>query len=313
MRNTDAFPSQTALTPLELARTLNLPTREAMLNRVPSVQQFWDENQQLLKSAWREWDKNESTNFIAPNKSLLDSDLRNAVEQAWKEPSKESVVKELLREVSPGVFQFQFFNPERLADLRNYLEAVADAQIPLRPPYGIALNRHGAMLDKRSEGFLAAPSFQAFYRELLDTYMRPIARMLFPEIMGYDTQTFGFSIQYQAGGDASLRLHTDASAATLNINLNLPEEAFTGSEVDFYDQKAGKVNRLSFKPGAAMIHRGSVAHAAQPITSGERTNVVLWLYGEHGQIPLQNSQPQTIDAKQRWTPPSTKQDKVAPF
>ncbi|KTF16031.1 hypothetical protein [Pseudoalteromonas sp. H105] len=313
MDNTDRFTAQLIPGPLQRARSLDLPSREAMLNRAPAVQQFWDTNKQLLKNAWSEWDENETSHLVMPDMSLLDSNLRNAVEQAWKDPAKESAVKALLEHVSPGVFQFQFFNPERLADLRAYLEAVVDAQIPLRPPYGIVLNRRGAMLDQRSEGFLAAPSFQVFYRELLNTYMRPIARMLFPEVMGYDSQTFGFSIQWQAGMDTSLRFHTDASAATLNINLNLPEEEFTGSEVDFYDKTTDKVNRLSFKPGTAMIHRGSEAHAAQPITSGKRANFVLWLYGEHGQIPMNNNQSHTADAYQRWTVPTAKKDKSAPF
>lgn len=313
MENTDTFSAQAALSSLQRARLLDLPSREAMLNRTPSVQQFWDNNQLLLKNAWNEWDENETSHLVMPDTSLLDSNLRNAVEQSWIDPTNELTVRDLLHEVSPGVFQFQFFDPDRLIDLRNYLEAVADAQIPLRPPYGIVLNRRGAMLDSRSEGFLAAPSFQTFYRELLDTYMRPIARMLFPEVTGYDSQTFGFSIQWQAGMDTSLRLHTDASAATLNINLNMPGEEFTGSEVDFYDKATGKVNRLSFKPGTAMIHRGGEAHAAQPITSGTRSNFVLWLYGERGQVPLQNSQNKTIDAEQRWTIPSTRQDKSAPF
>lgn len=305
--------AQTQPSQLQLARTLTLPAREAMLNRAPSVQQFWDTNQQLLKNAWHEWDETETDNLVKPDVSLLDSKLRSAVEQAWIEPTKERNVKALLEEVSSGVFQFQFFDPERLTDLRKYLNAVADAQIPLRPPYGIVLNRRGAMLDKRSEGFLGAPSFQVFYQELLNKYMRPIARMLFPEVMGYDTQTFGFSIQWQAGMDTSLRLHTDASAATLNININLPGETFTGSEVDFYDKTTGKLNRLAFKPGTAMIHRGSAAHAALPITSGERSNFVLWIYGERGQIPFQFNQVHTIDAKQRWTVPTAQQDHFAPF
>lgn len=313
MKNTDTYNTQTQPSQLQLARALTLPSREAMLERAPSVQQFWDNNQQLLLNAWHEWDENETANLIKPDVSLLDPKLRNAIEQAWEDPTKESAVKSLLQEVSADVYQFQFFDPERLADLREYLDAVADTQIPLRPPYGIVLNRRGAMLDKRSEGFLGAPSFQAFYHELLNTYMRPIARMLFPEVMGYDTQTFGFSIQWQAGMDTSLRLHTDASAATLNINLNLPDETFTGSEVDFYDKATGKLNRLSFKPGTAMIHRGSAAHAALPITSGERSNFVLWLYGDRGQIPLQNNQVQKVDAKQRWTVPSAKHDYTAPF
>lgn len=141
--------------------------------------------------------------------------------------------------------------------------------------------------------------------------MRPIARLLFPEVLGYDSQTFGFSIQYQAGMDTSIRLHTDAAAVTLN--LNLPSEEFTGSEVDFYDKDKGGVKRLTFKPGMAMLHRGNVAHAAQPITSGERTNFVFWLYGDRMQIPRSEGQPKNVDASVRWTLPSEEYDDVAPF
>jgi predicted 2-oxoglutarate/Fe(II)-dependent dioxygenase YbiX len=143
--------------------------------------------------------------------------------------------------------------------------------------------------------------------------MRPIARLLFPEIVGYDTQTFGFSIQYQAGMDTSLRLHTDASAATLNVNLNLPREDFSGSEVDFYDRVTGEKNRLTFKPGMAMIHRGSVAHAAQPITGGTRTNFVLWLFGDNGQLPLNGAKSEPISASQRWSVPTHDFDGYSPF
>jgi hypothetical protein len=298
---------------LQRARDLTLPSREAMLQRSPSVKQFWDNNKLLLQGAWKEWEESQGEHFFIPDDSLLDERLRNAVEQAWKYPSKELIVKDLWQEVSPGVFQCQFFDPARLSDLRSYLDNVADAEIPLRPPYGIVLNRHGAMLDPRSEGYLGAPNFQVFYRELLNKYMRPIARLLFPEILGYDSQTFGFSIQYQAGMDTSIRLHTDASAATLNINLNLPSEEFTGSEIDFYDKDKGGVNRLTFKPGMAMLHRGNVAHAAQPITSGERSNFVLWLYGNRMQMPRSQAQLEDVDASVRWTLPSEKYDDVVPF
>ncbi len=303
----------TKLSQLQRARTLELPSREAMLSRSPLVQQFWDSNRDLLADAWVEWEENEKHNPFTPNDSLLDTKLRDAVMQAWEDPTKELEVRNLWEEVSTDVFQCQFFYPQRLTDLRNYLDEVADAQIPLRPPYGIALNRRGAMLDQRSEGFLAAPSFQSFYRELIDKYMRPISRLLFPEIVGYDNQTFGFSIQYQPSMDTSLQPHTDASAATLNINLNMPDETFTGSEVDFYDAKLGKTNRLTFKPGMAMLHRGNVPHAAQAITSGERSNMVLWLYGDGGQIPLQGAPSHAIDAQTRWTVPAATYDNVAPF
>lgn len=298
---------------LHHARNLTLPSREAMLYRVPSVQQFWTHNYDLLSDAWKEWEESQNDRLAPLGTALLDSRLREAVTQAWADPSKESAVVELMHEVAPDVFEFQFFDPQRLADLRAYLEQAWDAQIPLRPPYGIVLNRRGAMLDSRSEGYLAAPSFQAFYREILNTYMRPIARLLFPEIMGYDTQTFGFSIHYKPNTDTSIRPHTDASAVTLNININLPDEPFTGSTVDFYDPRAGKMIPLAFTSGSAMIHRGNVVHAAQPITSGERTNLVLWLFGDNGRMPIQDTQRSDVDAKLRWTMPTGKLDNFAPF
>jgi len=298
---------------LAVARALDLPSRDAMLNRDPSVSKFWFQNRSLLSDAWQEWEDLQNE-LLKPDDSLLDSKLRNAVEAAWEDPTSELSVEKLWQEVSPGVYQCQFFDPERLADLRNYLREIQAAKIPLRPPYGIALNRFGAMLDERSDGFLAAPSFQQFYDQLLDKYMRPVARLLFPEIMGYDTQTFGFSIQYQPGIDTSLQLHSDASAATLNINLNLPDENFSGSEVDFYDPNTGKANRLTFTPGAAMLHRGTVAHAAQPIISGKRTNIVLWLYGDRMQLPSNlGSSDRLYSPQERWAVPAVPKDEFAPF
>lgn len=302
-----------SLNQLERARALELPSREAMLHRHPSVQQFWHKNSALLSNAWQEWEVTKKDSLFTLDNSLLDEKLRNTVMQAWQDPTKESAVQELWQEVAPDVFQCQFFDPERLVNLRGYLEEVWNAEIPMRPPYGIVLNRRGAMLDRRSEGFLAAPGFQKFYRELLDTYMRPIARMLFPEVVGYDSQSFGFSINYQPNTDTSLRMHTDASAVTLNINLNLPGEEFTGSAVDFFDPRSGQRKELTFKPGTAMIHRGNVAHAAKPITSGERTNLVLWLYGEHGQIAPRSIPREAINAHERWTVPTAEQDNFAPF
>ena len=302
------------LSKLAQARSLNLPSREAMLNRDPSVSAFWLQNKQLLTEAWHEWEQPDQGGLPTLDDSLLDSKLRDVISDAWHDPAKESAVTKLWSEVSPGVYLAQFFDPEKLCDLRRYLKEAQSSNIPMRPPYGIALNRFGAMLDQRSEGFLAAPRFQSLYNQLLDRYMRPIGRLLFPEIMGYDTQTFGFSIQYEPGVDTSLQLHSDASAVTLNINLNLLDEDFTGSEVDFYDPATGKPNRLSFEPGTAMIHRGSIVHAAQPITSGQRTNMVLWLYGDRMQVPSPRLSLNTLPSpQQRWTIPSDVKDEYAPF
>ena len=300
------------VTQLQKAQTLKLPSQAAMLYRESSVQHFWDANKSTLVDAWVEWEKTQENSFLL-NGSLFDERLREAVTQTWQDPSKELAVQDLLTEVAPDVYQFQLFNPNKLIELRTYLENAWNAKVPLRPPYGIALNRGGAMLDKRSEGYLAAPSFQAFYQEVLDVYMRPISRLLFPEIIGFDSQTFGFSINYKPTTDNSLRPHTDASAVTLNVNLNVPGQEFTGSSVDFFDQSNEQMIPVKFTPGSAMLHRGSVVHSAQPIQSGERTNFVLWLFGDRGQIPLSNTERPTIPACERWTKTQSHADNYAPF
>lgn len=295
------------------ARALDLPSREAMLIRDPSVRRFWKKNQTLLADAWEQWDRGSDTPTLPSPDSLIDPKLRDAVDRAWDDPSTEQSVRELWKEHAPGVFVAQFFDLERLAELRAYTDSIADARIPLRPPYGIALNRGGAMLDRRSEGYLAAPGFQNLYSVLLHRYTRPIARLLFPQVMGYDSQTFGFSIRYTPNTDASLQPHTDASSVTLNINMNRPDETYEGSEVDFLDAGTRDVARFRFEPGMAAIHVGTVPHATHPITAGERSNLVLWLYGEHGAMPPRGAARTPEGPRERWASVPEATGTFAPF
>ncbi len=301
------------LTSLERARKVERPTRNAMLERAPSVEHFWNENKNLFASAWKEWEKHTQDESLILDSALYDPLLREAVENAWAKPETEHQVQALWKEVFPNVYKAQFFDTDQLHILRKYLENVENADIPLRPPYGISLNRGGAMLDERSVGYLAAPKFQKFYRDLMGVYMRPISRLLFPDIVGYDSQTFGFSIQWQENKDTKLRPHTDASAVTLNINLNLPGEDFSGSTVSFIDPITRNLKKLSFEPGTALIHHGSVPHASDPIIQGQRHNFVLWLYGENGQLPPHGVTPIQAKPEERWAAPLAKPDRFAPF
>lgn len=298
---------------LARARALKIPQREEVLRRDSSVEHFWEHNRSLLRDAWSQWETSEGHGFDVREASLIDDRLRTAVAEAWNDPATELAVRDLLEEVAPDVFQFQFFNPERLSILREYLEEVWDAQIPVRPPYGIVLNRRGAMLDRRSAGYLGAPTFQAVYQQIIDTYMRPIARLMYPDVMGYDTQTFGFSIAYRPDTDTSIQPHSDPSSSTLNINMNLPEEEFGGSAVDFFNLARTQLNSVTFTPGSAILHRGPAPHEAHPITSGSRTNLVLWLYGDDGQIPPPHFDGTAKTAAERWTTPTAKPDSFAPF
>jgi hypothetical protein len=103
---------------LARARAVARPSRDEILKRTMSVQQFWDQNRELFKDAWKDW---EGGNGNAPvlDSSLFDTKLRAAVERAWDDPTKEIDVKDLWEEVFPGVYKTQFFDPERLSVLRD--------------------------------------------------------------------------------------------------------------------------------------------------------------------------------------------------
>ena len=311
---------------LRKARALIQPSREASLKREASVSHFWNSNRELLEDAWKEWEIENKGDLLIPDETLLDSRLRKAINEAWENPEKENAVTDLWEEIIPGVYSAQFFDMERLAEFRKYLEDTVNSEIPKRAPYGIQLNRYGVMLDPRSEGHLAAPNFQAFYNEIMNRYMRPIARLLLGTY-GYDNQTFGFSIQYNPDKDKDLHAHTDASAATLNININLHDEKFTGSQVDFHDKSSGKVVQTIFEPGKAIIHTGNVPHATHPIITGQRSNLVVWLYGDRMQIPRGSTNSygdasstlsnviakENVTANERWSLPNKPKDTFAPF
>lgn len=291
---------------LDQARQLELPARELMLRRDPSVHHFWNRNDGLLERAWEEWGKTEEGTSAPPlDASLIHPKLREAFEEAWKDPSKEHLVRDLWEEVVPGVYKCQFFDLEKIKVIKAYFDKAADAGIPTRPPYGIVLNRGGFMLDPRSVGYFAAPDFQTFYRALIDTYMRPLGRLFFPEYIQAedDTESFGFSIRYQPGKDQSIREHTDASSLTLNINLDPPDgEGWTGSSLYFKDRRTGEKKFAEFSPGVAIMHLGAIPHAALPIESGERSNMVLWLHGKNGRASyMPYDKEEQMSREERWS------------
>lgn len=112
------------------------------------------------------------TQFITSHHyAVLHSEIVQAFNEAWQDPSKEDGVRKLWEEIAPGVFKLKLFDPEQIQVLREWFDKAQESGVPCRPPYGITLNRKGFMLDERSEGYLAVPSFQAFYRDLIDRYV----------------------------------------------------------------------------------------------------------------------------------------------
>ena len=85
-------------------------------------------------------------------------------------------------------------------------------------------------------------------------------------------------VEYKAGHDLGLDMHTDDSDVTLNVCLG---REFTGAGLIFCGSM-GQPNHRQFstqyrhKRGCAVIHLGTKRHGADDITSGERNSLIIW-------------------------------------
>ena len=112
------------------------------------------------------------------------------------------------------------------------------------------------------------------------------------------------------GTPKSLRTNS-SKPATWN---SPPREAtYEGSQVDFLHPATREVTPLLFESGVAALHRGPVPHATHAITAGSRSNLVMWLYGDSGQMPRAGVAASPADAKDRWTPVPDATGSFAPF
>ncbi len=197
--------------------------------------------------------------------------------QAVRRRSPEAL-RALYREVHPGVYVFDMVQPQFCADLleeaAHFEDWCARTDLPLVRPN--TMNRYGTVLD--SLGF--GPLLQ----QLMLQYVSPFAAVLYPEVGGDSLDRHhGFIVEYQVGKDLSLDFHVDASDVTLNVCLG---KQFTGGELFFRGVRCGQCQQTPWSaeedfaiehvPGRAILHRGKHRHGAQPITGGQRYNLILW-------------------------------------
>jgi predicted 2-oxoglutarate/Fe(II)-dependent dioxygenase YbiX len=177
------------------------------------------------------------------------------------------------------------------------------------------MNRHGCIIDDKVDGAVSLPTLTRFVQDLINDIGRPVGRMLFPDSVGTedDTDYFAFTIRYNTEEDMELKEHRDASVVTINVNLNLPDEEYHGSSLYLLDEEGGGSTRhsITFDPGMMLIHRGSVRHAALPITSGTRHNLVIWLFGEDGAVRIAPyDEDERLSVEQRWARESNNEQAV---
>jgi hypothetical protein len=316
---------------LQQAQDLQAPSVQTTQGGEMEGVEFWESHATLLRQAWKEWEESllllplqhQQPPLPALNSSILDHTIRTTVEAAWEDPAKnEQEVKKLWTRVAPGVpvYTCQLLDPKHIQDIRAHMDAAELSGIPTRRPNG--MNRFGLILDATgTDGAVAMQGLDDFLQKVLvDDYVRPMGRMLFPEYFGNpnkdDAENYIFTIRYKKGQDVQLNEHSDASLVTLNVNLNIPapsddnehdetQESYSGSSIYFVDEIDHKTkHNVTFSPGMAILHRGITRHAALPIQDGERTNMVVWLFGEDGYVRTAPYKKQEqLSQQERWQKP----------
>ena len=308
---------------------------------------FWEKNQKLLHKAWLCYDALISTETNVANEEdddnvLLKLDrwiqpsLYDAVETLYKTDIITNSIEHSIHSHWSNIMDFsnfvrmediytsQLLTMEGIRWIRSQLDLVDDSGIPTRRPNG--MNRRGHIIDDTDcylnpddtdsylSGSICLPPLNEFISTLVQKYIRPMGRMLFPKFVHVedDCEMFAFTIRYDGENaqrndttqeeekwksikDQKLSQHRDASVVTININLNLPEEDYTGSSLYFNmdkeqtnptstSNKNPQMVNVTMNPGSALFHRGSVPHGAYPIDKGTRHNLIIWLFGKDGVV-----------------------------
>lgn len=122
---------------------------------------------------------------------------------------------------------------------------------------------------------------EGFLNPLRECYLQPISKLLFPDWGGGDLDSHkAFIVQYKLSEDTDLSYHYDNAEVTLNVCLGAE---FTGGNLYFGGMRnAGAdsstdMTEFEHSPGCGILHRGQHKHGAQPIKSGERYNLIIWM------------------------------------
>jgi hypothetical protein len=333
------------LSSLERARMLTVPTAKDVQNAEYEHASFWDDHGPLLHVAWKEWELTSLDKSTEPE--FLNPQLSDAINEVFANPTNEneaavqsqwrSTYLDANNKTKPlpeGVYATQLLTPSGISYIRGLLDQAAKSGIPTRRPNG--MNRNGLILDYKVNGAVpTSPLMDVVEKEIIDSVVRPVGRLLFQHYVGCndDVEYFAFTIRFDGVydddtavfedqvRDVELNEHRDASVITLNVNLNLPEEEYEGSDVYFREfpysasgkdtlasASESKKSYVRFTPGMAIIHLGAHRHGSIAISSTEnkyqrsaRYNLVIWLFGEHGDVRITPyPKEEQMNAVERW-------------
>ena len=285
---------------LDLARALTVPKPMKTVGGEYEHMQFWEQNEGLLKSARQEWgclhedichirrkEQSSESKFEFAAEHFIKKEFKILFDQVWKDPTpeNEAAVRSLFTETeATGVYSFQPFTSIFLQKVKEEIQHQMSSGIPLRRPNG--MNRYGAIINEIGLGQLI--------HTLIENYFRPVSQLLFPKSVTSDDtkEYFSFLVKYKKGEDVDLAEHTDASTVTVNMCLgnNFEDGAIYFKNVrhmySVNQTEESKMKIIPMEAGLSLIHLGQHVHGALPLTSGERLNIITWMYGQDGYVRI---------------------------
>jgi hypothetical protein len=208
---------------------------------------------------------------------FTDTVLAPKLAAAMRRQSHEAL-RSISQEIHPGVVSFDMLQPKFCAELLEEMDHFESwcASVELGQIRPNTMNNYGTVLDSMG--------FSPLMQQMMTEWVGPFASMLYADVGGGSLDRHhGFIVDYAIGKDTSLDFHVDESDVTLNVCLG---KQFTGGELYFGGVRCrlcqetlplpGEEFDVVHAPGRAILHRGKHRHAAKPITSGDRSNLILW-------------------------------------
>jgi len=246
-----------------------------------SISQFRQEYKDLLEDKDEEAVIEELMNIVNERKrrTRKSMEIRKTVLEAYTPVYKEffntsDVTTELIKKKPTKIKDDVFFLPLLTeSTCEKILEEMArfhSSMLPSSPP-----------TPPHTKGYFLYELGMDLLVESLRQRLDKVARRLFPSLVGSSglDSCRAFTVHYDAeasDGDKERGTHCDNSEVSANICLT---SSHTGGELYLLGQDGEAAGDLTLqhRQGWAIIHPGRTLHGALPITSGSRTNLLLFL------------------------------------
>lgn len=228
----------------------------------------------------------------------LDTEFQSLVKIAEE---NSTLIVSLMPTIGFGIFKIKVFSllwcQRLIKEIDNFHEWADQNGISVSRPN--SMNKYGVILEQLG--------FGPFFTELVSNYISPLAKALFPLVLGEGEvldHHHSFTVEYRSGGgegESKLGFHVDDAEITINICCG---EQFKGGNVYFHGQRCHR--HLDIRPfavknssaagldmdledeilseicefdhtiGEGIIHAGKNRHGARPIRCGRRMNLIIW-------------------------------------